>query len=399
MPCKIERPDPQELFDRIKGDFSANVLGGFDVVPESLEWYVIANDYAMHEQLFSLVDQQMRSMDPRYACHEDLYQLAAMDGMTPKPATFSQGYAKISGAPGSVIPSSLEITFGSSRFIVVGCDSTAIGSSGSAVVRLQAITPGPEANSAADADSLGSVQNTSTGLSASALAYGRFCGGANEEDPEQFRMRYIERKSYKPKATHAWLIDKIKEWPCVTRVAQRSGSCCANDVDTPQTCGCSSCLNKLEFYPLFDNTFDCGIPPTCVVDEMNTWLFGSPVGHGMGQVEIGVCGKLYAARASVVDVMIQGLSCATINQVAQVKERVSDFFRNLSPSQLVTTRSIEIIVAQVMGDFGDYTVSFRIKSGDAQFTSCGDLDPPCDVLPCLGEVIPVNASSSQLSCG
>ena len=46
---------------------------------------------------------------------------------------------------------------------------------------------------------------------------GLICGGAEEEDCETFRKRYLERLSYQPRATMTWLKQKILEFPCATR--------------------------------------------------------------------------------------------------------------------------------------------------------------------------------------
>ena len=100
----LARPDPQVLFDRLKDLFSANVLGGGTVIPESNEWYVVSNDYLISEEFYSVAAQQWRERDPRYACCENLVEMAALDGMYPRPATFAQSYMQFTGAPNSLIP-------------------------------------------------------------------------------------------------------------------------------------------------------------------------------------------------------------------------------------------------------------------------------------------------------
>lgn len=400
MACKLDRPTPDELFDSIKEKFEANVLNGYKVIPESNEWYVVSNDYMAQELYYSIADQVLKSFDPREACCEDLYALAANDGIFPRSATFSQGYAKITGLTGTPIPAPLEINFNGSRFKVVGCSAPEIGAEGYAVVRIQAIIPGPESNGALSEGTTGSVSNTFTGLDPTAEAYGNhFCGGRDEETCEEFRTRYIDRKTYKPKADYAWIIDEIKEWPCVTRVAHRAGTCCTYPEGANPGCTCNSCTNGLEFYPLFDDTFDCGIPPACVIDDMNVWLFGAPQGRGLGRTEIGVCGMLYQAKSSSINVRLSGLTCATMTQVSQIKERIQDLFGQIAPSQILRAKSIEILISQVMGDLKDYPASFEIVSGDLSINACGDLVPACDVLPCLNEIIVVNAFAAISNCG
>ena len=53
MSCTILRPDPQALFNQLQSMFSSTVLGGGKVIPESNEWYVVTNDYAMAEQYYA----------------------------------------------------------------------------------------------------------------------------------------------------------------------------------------------------------------------------------------------------------------------------------------------------------------------------------------------------------
>lgn len=105
MSCNLTRPTPDELFSKIKNNFSANVLGGAEVIPESLEWYVVTNDYAMTEEFYSISEQQWKERDPRYACCDNLVSMAERDGVYPRPATFSQGFVQITGTANSPIPS------------------------------------------------------------------------------------------------------------------------------------------------------------------------------------------------------------------------------------------------------------------------------------------------------
>src|SRR3954467_2354624 len=112
MSCIILRPDPQVLFDQIRSAFSSTVLGGGTIIPESNEWYVVANDYAMSEMFFAVADQMWREANPETACCENLYVMAGRNGVFPRPASHAEGYAKISGVVGSAIPASLEIAAG-----------------------------------------------------------------------------------------------------------------------------------------------------------------------------------------------------------------------------------------------------------------------------------------------
>jgi len=103
MSCVILRPDPQALFNQIQSMFSSTVLGGGKVIPESNEWYVVTNDYAMAEQFYALADQMWREANPETACCENLYKMAARNGVYPRPASHAEGYAKLEGTPGSAV--------------------------------------------------------------------------------------------------------------------------------------------------------------------------------------------------------------------------------------------------------------------------------------------------------
>src|SRR4029077_3218089 len=96
-----------------------------------------------------------------------------------------------------------------------------------------------------------------------------FCSGAEAETCEEFRKRYLDRLAYQPRATMAWIKQKLLEFPCATRVCVREGSCCRCDPDcvnggTP----CESCGTLMQFYVLFDDTFPCGIPPQHIVEDI-----------------------------------------------------------------------------------------------------------------------------------
>src|SRR5262245_10212413 len=120
MSCIILRPDPQTLFNQFRDAFSSTVLGGGKVIPESNEWYVVANDYAAAEQFFAIADQMWRETNPETACCDNLYKMAAQHGVFPRPATNAQGYAKITGVPGTAVPSYLEISTTQGIYVSVG---------------------------------------------------------------------------------------------------------------------------------------------------------------------------------------------------------------------------------------------------------------------------------------
>lgn len=403
MVCKLDRPSPQVLYDRIAANFSANVLGGFDIIPESLEAYVVANDYAAAEAFYSVAEAQWKARDPRYACCDDLYAMAARDGVYPNAAGFSQGYVRLTGATGAAIPNPLEVVIDSQHYVAVGTVATTMPSNGHLDIRVKAVVPGTDGNVALR-NTTGSLASSATGIDNEVKPFGTtFCGGSNAEACEVFRDRYIERLAYKPVANSAWLIAKMLEWPCVTRVLPRSGSCCRiihKEGCGCAACGCNSCTQDLNFYPLFDDTFDCGIPPDCVIDDMQSWLFGTPAGRGLGQAPVGICGQLYAPEAALVDVRISGIQCSTASQVSQMRNRIADVFRLAAPSELFTIRTVELAIAQVVGTSNAFNVVFDVRTNEQHIgvTSCGDLNPACDYMVCLNDVLIIGSDITEGGC-
>lgn len=385
MTCQLPRPTPQALFDRIAANFSSNVLGGTEIVPESLEWYVVSNDYAMAEEFYSISATEWRERDPRFACCDNLIAMADADGVYPRAAIAAQGYVKVSGVVGSIIPSKMEFVFSETKFKTVGTVPSIIPAEGFVVLQMKAIVPGSASNS--NTATTGTLLTPATGLTKVVDRFGvAACGGQEAETCEQFRSRYIIRKKYQPRANAIWITEKIKEWPCVTRVAKREGSCCIALEDC--NCGCSICVGKLEFYALFDDTFDCGLAPMNIISDLNTWLFGSTPGLGEGQVEIGVCGKIFQAYPAIVNVEVFA-DCRTPAQEREINAGIVEIFKNAIPSKTLRKREFELLLAQVMGVASDFGVQLTLTdtSGTVGFiNSLGNFDPKCDYMPCVGAV-------------
>jgi hypothetical protein len=396
MVCKLDRPPPQELFDRVKNNFSANVLGGYDVIPESNEWWVVSNDYAMHEEFYSIAEAQWKAQDPRYMCCHDLYDHASQRGFLPYPSSPSQGYIRVDGVSGTVIPTPLEVVIQGQQFRATGTIPAIMPLSGYFDVRVKAIVPGSVGNIALTS-SAGFLATAVAGLQNEVFVYGTsFCGGSDAEDCEAFRTRFLERMGYQPRANAQWVMDKLREWPCVTRVCERGGSCC--ETDNEGNCGCNTCNSSLGFYVMFDGTFDCGIPPACVIIDLNTWMWGDPPGKGTGQADLGLCGTIKAPVASVIDVHIVGGNCMTTVEQQLVIARVTDLFLQACPSQFFAKRKIDLAIAQIVGLEDPFEVTLLDRTGNMTFTPCGDLDPNCDILPCLGEIVFVGLQPQAAVC-
>ena len=413
MTGKIVRPQPQELFDRYKDLFSQIVLGGKQIIPESNEWYAASLNYAIAEEFYAISAERANAMDPRTACCDDLIALAALDGIYPRPAIPASGYIEISGTAGTPLPYPLQFDIAGRRFTAAspGSQPSAIQPDGTAIIRVRAETPGAIITT----PSAQVVLTTSVpGVQRNARLCGALCGGQNAESCDEFRARYLRRLRVQPHARMSWIIDKLREWPCVTRVIPRGGSCCTCQGGCGDNCNCRNCGGKMDFYVMFDGTFPCGIAPNNVLLEVETWLFGDPQGYGLGEVEIGICGKIVQPKPFIVDVRISIDGCASVGMVSRIEEAVRDFFGTISPSVPVLGNDVAAAVANVIGSGNAVAVSFVPANSQEAFgpaaenaaqthlslaylSGC-DIEPECDVLPCLRNVIVTPTGGKPADC-
>lgn len=383
MACEITRPSPQVLFDRTKNMFSTTVLRGAQVIPESNEWYVVSLNYAVEEELYAFSEQQWKENDPRYACCENLVKLAARDGVFLRAATFAQGYIQINGTPGANVPESLEVIIGSQTYVTEGTLQTPIPAEGYIHARVRSLEAGAQTGTT---PSTGQITTTNPGIDQEVEVFGGFCGGADAETCEQFRSRYLRRKQFAPRATAAWIEEKLLEWPCVTRICIRGGSCCV----LSGTGGCD-CGAALAYYVFMDNTFECGIPPQCIIDQIQEWMFGpeGQEGFGLGQVEIGVCGKIYPTHAAAINMTISDYGCITNAQKNEIRTRMGEFIKTLCPSVELIVNQFSAVVGSVLGFENPYTVTLEPGLGSDVSPigpdGCG-LELNCDAVACLGEI-------------
>ena len=407
MSCVIPRPDPKQLFDQIKNQFSSTVLGGGQVIPESNEWYVVTNDYAAAEQYFAIADQMWRETNPETACCDNLYKMAAQHGVFPRPATHAEGYAKLTGIAGSAVPQYFEIQTTIGIFASVGTIPLTMPPTNEIIVRIRALTPGSNYNAGGEITE-GTLITPAPGIDAAVtICGGQFCGGAEQEDCEAFRKRYIERLAYQPRATMAWIKQKLMEFPCATRVCVREGACCRCGAECGD-CGCLNCGNQMQFYVLFNGVFPCGIPPQHVVDDITDWIFGNPQGYGEGQVEIGICGKIYTPIPLPVNVFIDIEGCPTPAQKQLISDQIYALFERICPSQPLRVKQLDLIVANVIGAEINTQVRFEVVGYEDQVPPyprnlvfvgvCGDLEVECDVLPCINSLTFVGPDMRAAPC-
>lgn len=386
MTCKITRPTPDALFNRVRDMFSTTVLGGAQIIPESNEWYAVSLNYAMAEEFYSVAEQAWNERDPRFACCDNLIEMASLDGVYPRAAASAQGYIKVTGAVGTVVPQTISFTFGDKEYTPSGTVPSQIPASGHVVIRTQAVLPGPASN--LPATQTGTLVGGIPGLDTEVSVYGgRFCGGAIAEACEPFRSRYLDRLAMKTNYGVDWIKERILEWPCVTSVCERAGNCCEATIDAQGVK--SVCNTEIQLYALFDGTFDCGLPPECVTDEITDAIFGTPQGQGKGLAEWGMYGKVYSARPAYIKVLIAGLDCNTPTQSAEILSRVTDFTSRVCPSETLSNADTALVVAQVLGKSSGFSVIFQKVNPDdpnVEINFCGDAVPLCDYKVCVTEV-------------
>lgn len=413
MACTLERPDPQTLFNRYMQMFSVTVLGGAPIIPESNEWYATSVNYAMAEEFYAISAQLYKEADPREACCENLVAIAERDGVYPRPAVSAQGYVTLTGTANTVLPTPLEFTISEQTFITSSeaDQPTALDANGSATIRVRAAVAGSLGNIKA---TTGTLNYSIAGVNRNVgVCGGTFCNGTDAETCEAFRARYLRRLQYNPRATSAWITDKLLEWPCSTRAMPRGGSCCQCERDSNCTdCGCSDCGSKLEFYLMFDNSFPCGIAPASVIAEVEKWLFGSPQGYGLGQVEIGVCGRVVPVTAVPVNVRVDVADCLSATGVLALKASLTEYFTTLTPSTPLKVRAIETVIANALQTLQDVSANLelvnevdgyggvygpRTTTSKVFHTGC-DLEPECDYMLCLNEIIITSSNTTASGC-
>jgi hypothetical protein len=161
----------------------------------------------------------------------------------------------------------------------------------------------------------------------------------------------------------------------------------------------------MEFYVFFDDAFPCGIPPQNVVDDITKWLFGEHQGYGEGQVEIGVCGKIYVPKPLWINVYIDIEGCPSGSQKQIIDDQIHALFKRICPSMPLRTKQLELIIANVIGAEVNTQVRFEIIGYEGvppprdlvYITDCS-LEPECDVMPCLQSVIFVNPDMRAPTC-
>ena len=374
MTCIIQRPEPQELFDRVKQMFSANVLGGAPVVPDTNEWYAVSNDYLAQEVWYSTAEQMLRETDPRYACHDNLITIAARYGIYPRPASFARGYVKLTGTPGARLSPGIAVQFEDAVYRVDPTSTVPaqMPDTGQVILRMVSDTPGPLGSAGSALTTSGRIISPLTGIAQAVEIYGgRFCNGRDAETGEEFRVRVLQRLSHGWRANLAGVTGDLLEYPCVTRVLPRDCECCTE-------------RGRLDLFVFMDDTFANGIPPQLTLDEMTDWYFGRPQGFGLALADIGQEGRFYAAKPVRVNITVSNLPCTSPAQMEEVRQRIVAMMAGLTPGHELCRRMIDACVIQTLG----YVCGFDVAMvpATAPLTDPESYKPACDELPVAGTI-------------
>lgn len=405
MVCNIERPSPADLFLKYRQMFQNTVLGGAAIIPESNEWYATSLNYAMAEEFYAIAEQAWKERDPATACAENLYAMAARDGMYPRPAQPAQGYVMLSGTPGAALPANMTFTIDGEDFVQVPGTTPPqqIGTSGTATVRIRAVTAGDLGG--LDVDT-GTLNNPPANVSATVQVRGcAFCWGRAAEPTETFRQRYLNRLQYQPRADALWLVDKFMDWPCVSRAMRQEGSCCvgncSGNAEDGGKCGCVDCGGTNNYYVFMDNSFDDGIIPENVRLEIEEWMFGKPQGYGLGQVPIGICGTVRRVTPAKLNVIVDVSGCLDSGDYAGVVDIVREYWTTVEPSKAITTVSLQSTIDRAYPEIESSVTLVLDNPADGYGAGIGPSNPPttkvyvsggcsfepdCDVLLTLGDI-------------
>ncbi len=387
MTACFNRPTPKTLWTQITSWFSSNVLGGAPIIPESNEYYLCGNDLAAMELYYSLSQQQWNETDDATACCDSLIKNNARLGLIPYGATFSQGYVTVNGGPpNDIIPNNLQVQIGSITLNIsqaTNANPTNLDNNGNATLLLQSQIPGASINEALNLaiSQIGTISSVSStiinvpnGWPSTVSTNGLFCGGKDPETCDAFRARVIARKQTPQNATLAWIVDQALQYPCVTRVMQRTcGPCCAD--------------GQLQLYAFMDNSFQYGIAPLSAIQGLTAYLFGSPQGQGLGKAPVGIFGNFFLVTPATVNINFFNMGCITPSQFTEIQTLISQLYSTLTPGQTVCSKWIDAIVISVNPNCCNYTIQVTIdNAGYGQVDCFGDYVPACDILPVLGTV-------------
>lgn len=395
MTACFVRETTTEIYTRLSSLFSANVLGGAPIIPESNEYYLLGNDVAAAELYYSLSAQQWLETQDDTACCDALIAKNAKLGLVPYGATFSNVYIVCHGPVGSTVPSNLQCQIGSVTYnlsTATNANPAVLDVNGGAVLLVTSLVPGAQPNADTNA-AINSINTGVAGVSATLTVvppgwstditvFGQACGGTDAETCDQFRSRVIARKKLPPVADFAYIQEQALKWPCVTRVLRRNCGDCCND-------------GQMQLYAFSDSSFPYGIMPATALPGLNTFIFGEVPGLGLGKAPVGVFGAFYAVGQAKININFFNMTCISAAQFTEIQNQLYDLFATFIPGQIICSKLIDAIVIGVNPACCNYVLQVTAADAHSNIDCNGDITPKCDFLPVLNAATYTTAAAPQ----
>lgn len=189
-----QRDTLAQIISRIEGKLVSEVEDEFDSpVLRRAVLRLLARAFAggVH-MLGGHIAWAVRQQRAKTADEQELLQMAAEDGVYRNAANFSRGAATISGTNGTVIPAGSVLLYGEVEFVTAVAVTVGAIVSGQATATLAAVLAGESGNVAAGEPL--TFQTSIIGASSAVVASGGLSGGADQEEIEDFRARYLEER-------------------------------------------------------------------------------------------------------------------------------------------------------------------------------------------------------------
>jgi len=386
MTACFVRPTTTQLYQSLSALFSANVLGGAPIIPESNEYYLLGNDVAAAELYYSLSAQQWEQTQDETACCDALIANNAPLGLIPKGATFTQLYIQCTGPAFSPVPPNLQCQIGSQTYnlsTATNANPPTLDNTGQAILLMTSLVPGTQVNfdtnsaitsiAAAVPGITATLTIVPPGWATTVTTQGNGCGGLDAETCDQFRARVIARKQFTPNADFAYIQEQALNWPCITRVLLRTCQTCCND-------------GQMELYAFADDSFPYGILPASALPGLNTYIFGSTPGLGTGKAPIGIFGNFFQVFTSTVNLNFFNMSCVSAAQFTQIQNALAALFATFAPGEVICVKLIDAVVIGINPACCNYVLEVTPTDKNITIDCFGDITPLCDILPILGTI-------------
>lgn len=196
----FNRPTLSELVDRIQQDFVSRLQLVSPILRRSLVYVLSRVVAGGAHMLHGHLDFLSRQIFPDQSEREYLVRQAGLFGMSLKPAAFAGGNVTVTGVDGSLLELGTVLLRSDGTEYTTAAEATITG--GTATVAATASLAGVGGN--CDAGTALSFESPAAGVDATATVNaGGIVGGADEEDLEAFRGRFLARLRSPPHGGNA----------------------------------------------------------------------------------------------------------------------------------------------------------------------------------------------------